>query len=106
MWGVTAKLKQVKAELRRRMHQSIAEVGTWLGAVVRGYFNYHAIPGNFPRLRSFRHDVMRHWWQALRRRSQRPLRWEVFARLADQYLPKPAILHPHPLERFCAKHPR
>jgi hypothetical protein len=103
---LAAKLKQVKAELRRRMHRSIAEAGTWLGAVVQGYYHYHAIPGNFPRLRSFRHDVMRHWWQALRRRSQRRLRWEVFARLADQYFPQPAILHPYPLERFCVKHPR
>jgi RNA-directed DNA polymerase len=103
---MAAKLKDIKAQLRRRMHESVAEQGTWLGSVVRGYFNYHAIPGNFPRLRSFHHDVVRHWWQVLRRRSQRPLRWETFGRLVAQYLPTPAILHPYPLERFCAKHPR
>jgi hypothetical protein len=103
---MAAKLKDIKAPLRRRMHESVAEQGTWLGSVVRGYFNYHAIPGNFPRLRSFHHDVVRHWWQVLRRRSQRPLRWETFGGLVTQYLPTPAILHPYPLERFCAKHPR
>jgi hypothetical protein len=41
-----AKLKQVKAALRRRMHQALAEVGKWLRSVIQGYFNYHAVPGN------------------------------------------------------------
>ena len=103
---MAAKLKAVKAELGRRMHEPIKDIGEWLRAVVRGYFNYHAVPGNFPRLRSFRHDVIRHWWHAVRRRGQRPLRREVFDRIVAQYLPTPAILHPYPLERFCAKHPR
>jgi hypothetical protein len=102
---LAGKLKQVKAKLRQRMHGSVAEVGKWLGVVVQGYYNYHAIPGNISRLRSFRYEVARHWRQALRRRSQRPLRREVFESLVNQYLPQPAILHPYPLERFCAKHP-
>jgi hypothetical protein len=103
---MAAKLKAIKAELRRRMHEPIKDIGEWLRAVVRGYFNYHAVPGNFPRLRSFRHDVTRHWWLAVRRRGQRPLRRAVFDRIVAQYLPTPAILHPYPLERFRAKHPR
>ena len=103
---MAAKLKAIKAELRRRMHEPIKDIGEWLRAVVRGYFNYHAVPGNFPRLRSFRHDVIRHWWHAVRRRGQRPLRRAVFDRIVAQYLPTPTILHPYPLERFCAKHPR
>jgi group II intron reverse transcriptase/maturase len=103
---MAAKLKAVKAELRRRMHEPIRDTGEWLRAVVRGYFTYHAVPGNFPRLRSFRHDVIRHWWHAVRRRGQRSLRREVFDRIAAQYLPTPAILHPYPLERFCANYPR
>jgi group II intron reverse transcriptase/maturase len=103
---MAGKLKEVRAKLRLRMHQSIAEVGNWLSRVVQGYYNYHAIPGNFSRLRSFRHDVARHWWQAIRRRSQRTLRRKVFDGLVAQYLPRPAILHPYPMTRFCAKHPR
>ena len=103
---MAAKLKTIKAELRRRMHEPIKDTGGWLRAVVRGYFNYHAVPGNFPRLRSFRHDVIRGWWHAVRRRGQRPLRREVFDRIVAQYLPVPAIVHPYPLERFCATHPR
>ncbi|MBZ5653457.1 MAG: hypothetical protein LAO18_23600 [Acidobacteriia bacterium] len=103
---MAAKLKAIKVELRRRMHEPIKDTGEWLRAVVRGYFNYHAVPGNFPRLRSFRHDVIRSWWQAVRRRGQRALRRDVFDRIVAQYLPAPTILHPYPLERFCAKHPR
>jgi hypothetical protein len=31
-----AKLKEVKDELRKRMHQPLAEVGKWLKSVVQG----------------------------------------------------------------------
>jgi RNA-directed DNA polymerase len=103
---MAAKLKTIKAELRRRMHEPIRDTGEWLRTVVRGYFNYQAVPGNFPRLRSFRHDVIRSWWQAVRRRGQRTLGREVFDRIVVELLPAAAILHPYPLERFCAKHPR
>jgi RNA-directed DNA polymerase len=103
---LAAKLKIIKAELRKRMHEPIQGTGEWLRAVVRGYYNYHAVPGNFSRLRSFRHDVIRSWWQAVRRRGQRVLRREVFDRIVAQYLPTPMILHPYPLERFRATHPR
>jgi RNA-directed DNA polymerase len=102
---MAAKLKVIKVELRRRMHEPIGDAGDWLRAVVQGYFNYHAVPGNFSRLRSFQHDVIRHWWLAVRRRGQRPLRRKVFDRLVAQYIPTPAILHPYPLERFSAKYP-
>src|SRR5467141_2900957 len=56
-----AKLKQVKIALRKRMHQSLAEVGKWLRRVVQGYFNYHAVPGNLASLRSFRFEVRKRW---------------------------------------------
>src|SRR5580700_8548543 len=45
-----AKIKEVAEELRRRMHQSIPEQGKWLGQVVKGYFNYHAVPTNWAAL--------------------------------------------------------
>jgi len=48
-----AKLKQVKDELRKRMHRPLAEVGKWLRSVVQGYFNYHAVPGNLASLQRF-----------------------------------------------------
>ena len=49
-----AKLKEIKKELRRRMHQPIPEQGQWLGQVVKGYFAYHAVPTNGPLLGAFR----------------------------------------------------
>ena len=43
---MTAKLKSIKVELRRRMHAPIIQQAVWLRAVVNGYFNYHAVPTN------------------------------------------------------------
>lgn len=47
------KLQEVKQQLSRRMHDSLESVGKWLGSVVRGYFNYHAVPGNLRDWRAF-----------------------------------------------------
>src|ERR1700678_1769666 len=44
------KLRALKGELKRRMHEPIPMQGRWLGQVVRGYFQYHAVPTNYPRL--------------------------------------------------------
>jgi hypothetical protein len=65
-----AKLHKVKAECRRRMHLSIPEQGLWLGQVVRGHLNYYAVPGNIEAVSAFRDQAIRHWYGALRRRSQ------------------------------------
>jgi RNA-directed DNA polymerase len=56
-----AKLQVIKTELRLRRHDPVPEVGAWLRRVVQGYFNYHAVPCNLSRLRSFRTQVIRHW---------------------------------------------
>ena len=57
----------IRAQLRQRMHESVAGTVQWVQQVVRGYFQYHAIPGNWARLKAFRRDVLRIWYQALRR---------------------------------------
>ena len=54
-----AKLREIKEELRRRMHQLIPEQGRWLAQVIRGYFAYHAVPTNYPALSTFRYHVTR-----------------------------------------------
>jgi RNA-directed DNA polymerase len=101
------KLQAVKQELRKRWHKRVAENGEWLRSVVQGYFNYHAVPGNFAALRIFRREVARMWLAALRRRSQRDRHsWERFGQIVGRYLPVPQILHPHPGDRFDAMHPR
>src|SRR5208337_4170592 len=102
-----AKLKELKEELRRRWHEPVIDLGKWLRSVVQGYFNYHAVPGNLVSLRSFRLQVIRRWFRALRRRSQRSrMTWERIEALANRWLPFPKILHPYPNLRFDAIHPR
>jgi group II intron reverse transcriptase/maturase len=102
-----SKLQNIRSELRRRMHEPIEQTGNWLKQVVRGYFNYHAVPGNLPRLSTFRREISRSWWATLRRRSQRGRwTWERTETLMNRFLPLPRVLHPYPWERFAAKHPR
>jgi len=99
------KLQEVKLALRRRLHDPIPQVGKWLGSVVQGYMNYHAVPGNFDSIKAFRTQVARHWFRTLRRRSQRHrLPWERFRRFVDRWLPKCRILHMYPDARFHAIH--
>jgi len=101
------KLKEIKQELRRRMHQPIPEQGKWLRQVVRGYFAYHAVPTNLSSLGAFRHHVARLWLRTLRRRSQKDkFAWERMEQLADDWLPQPKTLHPWPNVRFAVRHSR
>jgi RNA-directed DNA polymerase len=97
-----AKLSEIKEELRRRMHQAIPEQGRWLAQVIRGYFAYHAVPTNYSALSAFLQHVKRLWLRTLRRRSQKDrFSWERMERLANDFLPKPKILHPWPSVRFA-----
>jgi hypothetical protein len=102
-----AKLKEVKGELRRRMHRPIPEQGKWLKQVIRGFFAYHAVPTNFRALLRFRSHIKDLWLRTLRRRSQKDqTNWERITKLADDFLPQPRILHPWPNQRFAVTHPR
>jgi group II intron reverse transcriptase/maturase len=103
---MTAKLKDIRAKLRERMHGAPATVARWLAQVVRGYFQYHAIPGNWARLEAFRNGVLRSWFQTLRRRSQRSrLTWQRFREGLGSLIPPVQILQPYPNARFDAKYP-
>ena len=103
---MAAKLKDLKAKLRQRMHGRIPGTVKWLQQVVSGYFQYHAIPGNWARLQTFRDEVQRMWFRTLRRRSQRHrLTWERFRTSLGNLLPPVQILQPYPDVRFDAKHP-
>ena len=101
------RLREIKEELRRRMHQPIPEQGKWLGQVVKGYFAYHAVPTNERKMGAFRHYVTKLWLRTLRRRSQRRgLTWERMGQLADEWLPTARNLHPRPQARFAVKYSR
>ena len=49
-----SKLREIKQQLRQRMHDSVPQTGAWLRSVVQGYFNYYAVPGNIGSLSIFR----------------------------------------------------
>jgi RNA-directed DNA polymerase len=111
-WRITAKkrmvakLKAIKAELQRRMHDRTSQVGEWLRKVVTGYYQYHAVPGNIDQLRIFRKRVNRLWRNVLVRRSQTARKkWEKFTPVFERWITPPRILHPYPEARFYATHP-
>ena len=100
---MAAKLRSVKTELMRRRHLPIPEQGRWLASVVRGHLVYYAVPGNIDTVVAFRTQATRHWYRALRRRSQRHrLNWTRMNRLSVRWLPPARIMHPWPDARFDA----
>lgn len=103
-----AALQKIKQQLKQRMHNPVVEVGRWLRSVVRGWFNYHAVPGNINCLDEFHTQVQRLWRRILRRRSQkgRNWTWERIRRLTRRWLPNAQILHPYPDERLIVTNPR
>jgi hypothetical protein len=99
-----AKLREVNDQLKRRRHQPIPLQGQWLAAVVRGHLAYYAVPGNTDAVAAFRTQATRHWYKALRRRSQRTrLNWERMNRIATRWLPPARVKHPFPNVRFDAR---
>jgi RNA-directed DNA polymerase len=102
-----AKLRMIKQEMWRRMHQPIPTQGKWLRHVVNGYFNYHAVPLNSRALALFWVEIVKRWQRILNRRGQRTrLTWARMAKLANDWLPPPRIRHPWPHRRFAVTHPR
>jgi hypothetical protein len=95
-----AKLAEIRAQLRRRLHWPAWEVGQWLRSVLQGYYRYYAVPRNYPALRIFYTEVVRLWYRSLRRRSQKTrVTWKRMSVLVDRWLPAPRILHPYPEAR-------
>ena len=104
---MVAKLKQIKQQLHRRMHEPMEQIGTWLRSVSQGFYQYHAVPGNLRAMNTFRHRLRRLWRSTLRHRSQRPnTSWGRIGPLFDRWLPAPRVLPPYPDARFDATHPR
>ena len=91
-----AKLHEVKAELRRRMHHPIPQQGAWLARVVRGHLAYYAVPDNSEAHRAFgerRHPVLAPDAQAAQSAQQHDLGAHGASRRA-MVTPAP---HPAPL---------
>jgi group II intron reverse transcriptase/maturase len=95
------RLKEIKLELRRRLHHGVPEVGQWLRSVLKGHYRYYGVPGNWHSMNSFHAEIVRYWMMSLRRRSQRGrLKRERIRRLVNTWLPYPRIMHPYPSERL------
>lgn len=95
-----SKLREVKHELQRRMHEPIPEQGRYLRSVLGGHYRYYGVPTNSDRLSAFRYHIKRLWMRVLKRRSQRSkITWSRMDRY-DRWLPRARICHPWPEERF------
>jgi RNA-directed DNA polymerase len=96
-----AKLRVIKAELRRRMHEPIPEMGAYVRAVLLGHMHYYAVPMNAVSVSHFRMALGRVWRRVLKRRSQKShLPWARMERYVVRWLPLTRICHPYPWARF------
>jgi len=104
---LTAKLKEVYAELRKRMHDSIPEQGAYLRSVVAGHTRYYGIPMNGPSISIFRKEVCRLWQKSAEApQSKAPSELgphETPGRLLDSICP---YLSPLPIGAFRRYHLR
>jgi group II intron reverse transcriptase/maturase len=99
-----AKLRELKIGLRKRINFRVDMVGQWLGSVVRGYFNYFAIPENLAVLGQFRYILGHAWMKVICRRSNRmKMTWDKFVKIMDKWLPKPKAAHPYNDQRWAYK---
>ena len=97
-----AKLRELKEELRRRLHSPVPQTGAWLRRVVQGYYNYYSVPRNGEAMKEFTRALLRIWWKSLRRRSHKSnCDWERFYhRIARRWMPRLRVMHPYPEQRL------
>jgi RNA-directed DNA polymerase len=98
------KLKTLKVELRKRMHDSIAATRERLSELLKGHLNYFVAPDNGRSLCRFFREARWRWLRSLRLRRQKTgLTWETLTRLAGRFFPPIKILHPQARRRFDAR---
>lgn len=90
------KLKEMRLEMRRRMHIPITDQWQWLSAVLRGHYGYYGLSGNYRAMKHFLQEVEQIWQRTLARRSQKsrmfaPRFLKLLRRLP---LPGPTIIDP------------
>jgi hypothetical protein len=56
-----AKLKAIKMELRKRMHDPVVQTGAWVKQMLQGHLNYFAVSGNHPSMWWYCNQVRWHW---------------------------------------------
>lgn len=92
------KLKEVRVEAKRRMHEPVAAQRQWLSRLLRGHYAYYGVRYNYRSLARFFDEVKLAWFRALRRRDrERRLTWQRFNQLLEVFsLPKPRITRSWP----------
>lgn len=77
---LTRKLTALRQDAWRLMHELPATQHEWLAAALRGHYDYHGRPHNYPALNGFYREVRRAWIRCLRRRGQKSRRmgWSEF----------------------------
>jgi RNA-directed DNA polymerase len=87
-------LKRVAEWCRSVRHWTIGDQHRGLSKKLLGHYEYYGITGNSIALGRFRWEVGKAWYRALRRRSQRPIRWDRFNKLLELFpLPKARAVH-------------
>jgi len=87
------RLKELRQELRCRMHSPVRDQQKWLRSVLIGHYAYFGIPGNSAGIADFLNEATKAWIATLRRRGQRPkLPWERVNSVLLQVFPLPPAL--------------
>jgi group II intron reverse transcriptase/maturase len=99
---------ELNEQLRKRRHEDPRVTHEWLSKVLRGYFNYFAVPTNERVLKRVRRHAGDAWRRQLQRRSHKGGCWTVakIKRFDKRFpLPKPTTRHPWPEVRFATRRP-
>ena len=67
-----AKLRQIKQQLRERMHDPVPQTGQWLQSIVAGPLQLLRGTGNLTSLGVFRDRVLALWWRTIRPEPETP----------------------------------
>ena len=96
-----AKLKEIRYELRQRMHEPVPKQGAYLRSVLIGHMRYYAVPMNNRSISAFCQSLQWLWWKTLKRRSQKhSMVWRRMECLCAKWLPPVRVYHPYPLVRL------
>lgn len=90
------KIREVRQQLRRRMHEPVRKQHRWLCSVLTGHYNYFGVSHNYRCIDNFYYAILLIWKKTLGRRGQKKrLTWEQYNDLLRVFaLPKPRITHP------------
>jgi hypothetical protein len=92
---LSSAMNRITAWCKEHRHQDVGWQARYLNAVLRGYYNYYGVTGNFPSISAFYRHIQRVWHRYLSRRSQRSyIPWEKFWQIVEKYsLLKPFLPH-------------